>query len=374
MHSGLLTLVAVGGLMVVSLPARCSAEAADQGNEDRIQMLDAKAAAGSDEARLELAAYLLGTAEQPIDTRRLGHWLRVIVGEGEDDEHMLSAMLLLWKMKEKLRSEYPEVTEQMVLDSGGALGMAVIGQGGDRERVFEATIRDAWLLSFSTSILEMVYERHVEGFRRYDPRILEFYRVTSDEGVLRSMMFMGKILLNGWGVTPDVANGRRLLEDSEMEEAYMALAAHDLSRGDSDAAEEYLVKAAELDNADAIYELAIYAQEREEYGRSFKLMERVVELTPEDPIPRLEYARYFVHGWGTPKDEEKGFSIMKGVADNANGRAGAIASMNVAQFYYLGRGVEKSEELALVYVNKAKENGQEDAEEAFRRALLAPYR
>ena len=359
----------VSGVAFLALLCLSPSRAAEsQNDEERIRTLETKAAAGSDEARLELSEYLLQKSKHPLDTRCLGHWLRRMAGEGRDEaaEQTIDAFILLGKMRNKLRLEYPEVTEQMVQDANGVLGEVVQRAGGDPERVIEAALRDSWLLSMSSGMLETYYETHVEGYKRYDPRILDFYRVTSGEGIPRSMMFMGKILLNGWGVKQDVVEGKRLLENSgHGDEPYMALARHAVSQGDHKAAEEYLMKAAEYDNTDAIYELAIYAQGRQEYRYSFAYLGFILEHNPSDWHAKLEYARHLIQGWGVAMDEEKGFMLMKEVADDPKADQGGAACLNIAYFYALGIGVAESDELAQVYVKKAIEKGYEEAEEVF---------
>ena len=55
--------------------------------------------------------------------------------------------------------------------------------------------------------LEIIYQYPVRGFQQHDRRSLSFFKKIASEKLSRSGSFLGKILLNGWGVTVDVRRG-----------------------------------------------------------------------------------------------------------------------------------------------------------------------
>jgi TPR repeat protein len=274
------------------------------------------------------------------------------------DEILQAAIAL----RPELRREFPEVTDAELEAAHGSLGVAFFRRG-EHEAALRALIREAWLLSPPAQLLLVIlYERPVEGYPRHDPRILAFFREHAALGWPRSRLELGKILLYGWGVPPDPQAGKRLLEDSELPDAAMALAEFHMRREDLAEAERYYAEAARAGDPDAIYELGVFAQERGEDEVAVSHFQNTLAASPDHYPALIELARHYIWGAGVATDEAKAFEMMKHVADTAEGKPAAIAQANVGLFYLRGTGVDPSEERARVYLEKAVRSGSREAE------------
>ena len=286
--------------------------------------------------------------------------LRKIVIQSPDDEtSILSAYLLLGRLREKYWEDYPEVSPDEINDAQGSVGVALFRQkGADKERVMNALVRDAYCLCSSAQImLNILYEFPVEGYKSRDSRILGFYQRTAKEGLKPSQEFYGKILLQGLGVKADRSKGVKLLEAAGSAEAWLILAGDSIGRNERESAKRYCRKAAELGDANGFYNLGVFAQEEQDYATAVSHFEQTLRLDTDCHEARLELARMYLEGWGVPVDLQKGIGIMHQVSVGENKDVAAVAHVNLGVFYATGRGVEQSDTMANQHFHTAKKLG-----------------
>jgi TPR repeat protein len=316
--------------------------------------------------RLELARTIIQQGELERMEKEAAPLLRRIAFTIDDQPKQgFQAWLLLDEIHKRIRDEFLSLTGQKIdALAGSAVGSALIKQG-KKDLGVDMLIREAWLLRSPAQLhLELLYTYHVEGFQRHDTRILKFYEETSAEGIPRSQFFMGKILLNGWGVPRDKDRAIELLRAFGLGKAFMELATYYLGEGDLVETEKYLEQAGTEGIPKAHYNLGVLAQERGDYSKAISRFEKTLEIDSEYVEARLELARMYVEGWGVERNEKFGFEMMKQVADTASGRAAAVAQMNVSNFYLNGIGTDRNLGLARQYYQKSFDGGYQDAEKA----------
>ena len=131
-------------------------------------------------------------------------------------------------------------------------------------------------------------------------------------------------------------------------------------KGQMSTAKEVWEKAAELDNPDAMANLAVMyeigAVVAQNYTEAFKLAAKAKELDTNGFATKI-LATYYWNGWGTPKDEAKALALFE---ESAN--KGYVESMNIAADCYLkGIGTEPNMAKAIDWWKKAAEHGDEQA-------------
>lgn len=318
------------------------------------------AQAGSGKSRLALAKLYVAHGLTPKSEQEAAKWLRKIVADGQE-EYLLPAFLLAGEIRKLIRDDFPNISDAELEQANGSVGVA-IARNSDKVTGVGVTIREALLLHHVAQLhLEIVYEYPVRGYQPHDPRILSFFKKTASERLPRSMFFLGKIFLNGWGVEADETRGRKLLEASELGEAYMALAVHAFTQENHVEAELYLNDAAAHDIPNAHFNLGVFAKNRGEYKEAIGHYQRTLELEPENHEARLNLAQLYSGEFGIIGKERLAFELMKKVADEADGSTAAIAQANVGFFYLNGAGVTRSVEMAKKYLEQAAAGGIEQA-------------
>lgn len=322
--------------------------------------LEKNAQAGSGESRLALAKLYVARGLTPKTEQDAARWLRKIAADRQE-EYLLSAFMLAVEIRKLLRDDFPNISDAEIEQANGSVGVA-IARMGDTDTGVAVIVREALLLNHvAQSHLEIVYEYPVEGYQRHDPRILSFYKKTASEKLPRSMFFLGKILLNGWGVEADVIQGKNLLEASELGEGYMALAVHAFTQENHAEAELYLKDAAAHDIPNAHFNLGVFAKNRGEYEVAIGHYKRTLELEPENHEARLNLAQLYSGEFSIIGKEGLAFELMKKVADEADGSTAANAQANIGFFYLYGTGVPRSLEKAKKYLEQAAAGGVEQA-------------
>lgn len=367
MSTTLAVLVSKASVMMVVLVGAMgdtvAASSRGSGQPSRILISDGlaptDASLGNGE-RIKLAERYLGEGSS-ASFGRAAALLRAVVRNDSGDVGD-AAMRILVGMRKKIRREFSQVTDQAVADAHGSVGVALSLMGEDGLAI-DVMIREAWLLNAPARIMLAIhYEQSVEGFRAYDPRILAFYEASAAEGVGRSMLQLGRILLYGWGVKPDIDRAVELLKSVEFPEAHMALADLELGRNNAPAALPHLIEAAKTAHPRALYNLAIMLQKRKMYDLAVGQFEMLLKYHPDHMGGRLELARMYAEGWGVDRDERKGFEMMKQFVDQTDGRVRAMADANIGIFYMEGRGVARSLPKARFHLQRAVAGGVGDVE------------
>ena len=296
---------------------------------DIIVQLREAAEQGSAKARFSLAKAYVRRGLTPKTEQEAARWLRKIIID-EQEEFMFQAMMLLGKMHEMMRKEYPNVSEALLKRSHGSLG-AAIAEIGDYDAAIIVAIREALLLNAPAQIwLEISYISDA-NIRKYDPRILEYYREMASEKLPRAMLFMGKILVDGWGVPK---NGR-------------------------EAAKWYRL-AAEYGFADAQYDLGIIYSNGLDVPKDNKEAFKWYNLAAEQgmAISQVNLGRMYEYGHGVQQDLEMAEKWYRKAADQGE----ETGQYNLALMYHSGRGLPQDDVQAFNWYHKAAEQGFAKAE------------
>lgn len=293
---------------------------------------------------------------------------RLLMNRGESaNVNIMTVMNGFLKIQESIRKQFKFVTDAEYQVAGYSVGKVLFNKNKIDQAV-DVLIREAKCFNVAALIfLKIIYQFPVEGVQQYDPKIFQFFQLTAKEGSARSMFDYGQILLYGWGTKKDIKEGLNYLQKAGMarlDEANLQLAAYYFEQKDTANCEKYLKLAAEQGNARAMYNLAIFKQQKGEFKEAFDLLNRVLVLEPDYYSARLELGRLYVEGWGVAKDVKKGFNLINEVAQKAQEKyVKAIAYMNLGIFYENGIGTQKSASKAKQNFKLAEELGFKDAEE-----------
>jgi TPR repeat protein len=279
-------------------------------------------------------------------------------------EHLWEVMMAFQEIGKNIRRQFPEISDEQYKESYFCVG-AILAQK-DKKLAIDVLIREGKALGVAAQIkLEIIYRYNVEGYESYDSRILEFFKLMALDGMPRGQFEYGQVLLNGWGIEPNIKEGLKYLElaSEHLSEANIELATYYFNQNDQIKLEKYLRRAADQDSVKGVYNLAIIEQNKKNYKEAVRLFNRALELDPQYQIARLELGRMYVHGWGIDKDQKKGFALIKEVAEKTDdSEVKAVAYMNLGIFYQHGMGVRKSLNRARRYFEKAQALGSPDAE------------
>ena len=118
--------------------------------------------------------------------------------------------------RKEMWKAYPELTVQ----PDQSLGDALLKDGHVDDAV-PVLLREAYALSPAAElVLETLYEQGLEGsLSPNDPRILEYFRTTSEEGLPGPRLIMARFYVRGQGVPEDLKKAKALLKGNPKEEA-----------------------------------------------------------------------------------------------------------------------------------------------------------
>lgn len=102
---------------------------------------------------------------------------------------------------------------------------------------------------------------------------------------------------------------------------------------------------------------------KQDYNQAFKWLEKAAEQN--HPLALYALSICYKHGYGIIKDSQKSIECLRKAADCNN----AVACVQLAEIYELGRCVECSPKLAYYYYSKAAELGNLDAQEKLNNLL-----
>ena len=161
--------------------------------------------------------YLLSPLNEDFD--KASYLLRKVVAD-EQEMELMEAFFMLGLMHEALSNQYLErMGGSRQYDPRHSVGLVYISEGLT-EPGFSLLIGEASLLHMEAQLaLIYIYKNGFGDIPQYDRRILDFYKQTSSEGIQRSKLYYGEILLYGLGVSADFEKGGELLKASELEEA-----------------------------------------------------------------------------------------------------------------------------------------------------------
>jgi tetratricopeptide (TPR) repeat protein len=118
--------------------------------------------------------------------------------------------------RKEMWKAYPEFSPEPDL----SLGEALLKEGHVDEAV-PVLLREAYALSApAESALETLYDQGLEGsLSPHDPRILDYFRTTADEGLPGPRLVMARLYVRGQGVPEDLKKAKALLRGNPKEEA-----------------------------------------------------------------------------------------------------------------------------------------------------------
>ena len=332
----------------------------------RIAKLRKAAEQGDANAQFKLSKTFVDQGLPPETEQEAAKWLRKIV-VNQDEELTFPAMMLLGKMREIIRQEYPEISDAKIQQSNGSIGIA-IAENGDKDAGIDAAIREANLLFAPAQIwLEMSYSSDA-NVRRYDPRILEFHRRMAADGLPRAMLVMGNLYADGLGVQQDHEEAvrwyRKAAEQGEAVGQYNLGRMYHSGRGverDETEAFKWTLKAALKGMSQAEFSMG-YAYThgegvKQNYGEALVWYKRAAKQGNTDAMNNISLA--YAGGRGMEPDQGEVFRWAKRAAER--GHTDAQAKMFV--YYLTGIGIEPDFGKALAWgmvVQKQRENKELD--------------
>ena len=118
--------------------------------------------------------------------------------------------------RKELWKAYPELSPQPDLSLGEALL-----KDGHVDEALPVLLREAYALSGpAEAALETLYDQGIEGtLLPNDPRILDYFRTTANEGLPGPRLVMARLYVRGQGVPEDLKKAKSLLKGHPNEEA-----------------------------------------------------------------------------------------------------------------------------------------------------------
>lgn len=285
----------------------------------------------------------------------------------ENSNDVWKVLFAFQDLQNNIRKQFPNITDEEYLKANNSIGRALKAKGNfNSDQVIEVLIKEALCLSTAARIsLNIHYEYHCEDFKQYDPRILNFYKSTAQEGLLRSQLDYGKALLHGLGTKKNIKQGLGYINkaaQSGLDEATLELATYYFNTNDKVNFEKYLRLGAKQNNVPALYNLGVLEQNNKKFKEAIDCFKKVLNLDPNYQEARLELGRMYSEGWGVPKDDKVGYELIKEVSEKTeDNQLKAIAYANLGIFAQFGRGTELSIAKARDYFNQAIKLGYSDA-------------
>ena len=205
--------------------------------------------------------------------------------------------------------------------------------------------------------------------KKYDSRILTWYVKTAEEGLPRSMTSLAEAYIYGEGVPDDLAKAETLckkaIQKYELGEAYRLLGTVYFKQNKHDQAQTNFQKAADLGDAKAAYNFAVYMRDQQEYEKALDYFQRCIDV-PDNDWGEVQYqalanlAQMKIEGWGTEPDLQTGVKFYQ-LAANEGKIPEAQYIMGV--YYLKGISVEVSKEKAVDYLTESAKQGFSQAQQ-----------
>ena len=214
-----LILTVVFGMCFLSLPdtALCQSLQKDNAIQTDLHLLNIYDGRG----RITLAKeYLSGSNDEDFDNA--SYLLRKIVADGQE-EQLFEAFYLMGLMHEELWAKYAATAEKQY-QPHHSIGFILLSRGFDTDKALSVLIQEGSILNMQVQqTLRFLYESGYDDIPRYDRRIPKFFKQAAIEGIPRSMLVYGEILVGGMGVPAKPTKGIGLLKKCNFEEAKFLL-------------------------------------------------------------------------------------------------------------------------------------------------------
>jgi len=257
------------------------------------------------------------------DEMKYARELRLLIktmAESKEDQTItvFRGFEIMKKLQAKLLSKFPNISENQYNESPQSIGVILFNSNASPKLVVNILLREAKMLSVPAQILlRILYLHDVDKYKKYDKRILEFYKQQSEEGWSRGQFEYGEILLYGLGTPINKKLGLELLVASNLPKAYVTLADH-YYKIDQSKYEHYLRLAAEEEELWAMYNLGVLEQGNKNYLESVKWFKNTLEIDSTYYKATFELGRMYIEGWGVERDIKKGLELIETAANHTN--------------------------------------------------------
>lgn len=292
------------------------------------RLLERAARAGLVRAQV-LLGDLLGAEGAPRADRDAAlHWYRTAALQGsEQAEQRLRAV------RRALTRNATGIEASEAAGPNGVpvpAGWTLIFRLGRVDEGIATLIREAETLYAPAHMaLEILYRNRVEGGPpAYDARIREYFERSAREGIPRSLLVLGRMHANGWGVPRDDERALAVLRGtSGLSEARLEMASIELRRGNQALAEQHWRAAGEMSDPLGWYQLGVGQRKRGAHAAANHSFRAALELDPELTPALVSLAQSYMDGLGVDAHRQTGLDLYE--------RAAALGDP-VAQFA-LGR-------------------------------------
>jgi TPR repeat protein len=236
--------------------------------------------------------------------------------------------------------------------------------GGRRDEGFAVLLDEVETLDVAAfSYAKYSYHPGITGgIARHDPRLLSFFKRSADDGVFRSLAFLGEIHAYGWGVERDVERGLSLLRaaarrtGSPMPHKKMG----DLLFGVGREREAIAAwrEAGERGDADAWYELGVSLSRSERFDEAVEAYRNVLAIEPRMHEALINLGLLIQAGAGTPRDDEAAFALFEQALEEDR----TMAAYIVATCLIYSRGAEEDLERGVELMIESAKAGYKPAE------------
>jgi TPR repeat protein len=288
--------------------------ALDRGEDAAVlRLLETAARSGDVEAQFVLADLLWHGAIAGADGEAALRWYRRAVLNGSRDA---SGRLL--EIRGEIARGVPEIAAFQRPDSDVPAGWILVFTLGRVDEGVATLIREAGTLSPQAQLaLEVLYENPVEGGPPlHDPRIRRFFLESAAEGLPDSIVFVGKMFAQGWGVPQDEERALEILQTvRSFPHSRLAIASIHLRRGERSLAEENWRAAGEMGDALGWYEFGASKRLQGEHATANEAFRQALQLDPEMNQALIGLGRAYMEGWGTEADPRAGIDLYERAAE-----------------------------------------------------------
>ena len=138
--------------------------------------------------------------------------------DGVDEIAFFKSMMNMREAEDEwLQELFPDIHPSKDPKAGETFGTKMFSEHRAPELVLSTLLREAEVWKMPAQLLlHSIYFSSVEGYQKYDKRILAYYLKTAAEGSPRAALELGIIYGLGLGVLKDSAKARSLLEGNDM--------------------------------------------------------------------------------------------------------------------------------------------------------------
>lgn len=276
--------------------------------------------------------------------------------QSKRDDPVTAAILDAFKSYRdtEIAGKFPEMTAANDDGSGDSTG-ARLFKAGRKEAALTALLKEAHALDQAAAIyLKILYFNRVEGVPEHDPRILEYFRQSADEGNAQSRELLGRILMTGIGAPKSENQAIELLEGAATDESRELLAQAYLSKGWEEKASALYLDSAREGGAWGNYEYALLLLQNGLHKEAATYFERALAADPKHWPATVKLGKTLIEGKGMKADTQRGFALYRRAADEGED---AVSAYVVGLLYLKGIGVAKSKESAISYLARAASQG-----------------